>query len=129
MNPDFSYTDFFIAGAAIFLVGTLLGIWLQRRLERNVRAALDLKEKNLLDNARREAEAITREARLCANEEALKIRTETEQTVSARHKEVTVIEQRLNEREALLNRQLENLVGQEKDLRSDKEACAQRAAQ
>ncbi len=48
-----------------------------------------------------------RDARLAANEEALKLRSETEQ--------------RLNEREALVNRQLENLVREEKRLRGQRE--------
>ena len=61
----------------------------------------------LLEAARREAEAIVREARLAANEEALKLRSETEQ--------------RLSEREALVNRQLENLVREEKSLRAQRE--------
>jgi ribonuclease Y len=102
-------TDFFIAGAAIFLTGILFGFWLLRRQERTLRAALGLQEKALLGNARREAEAITREAKLAANEEALKLRTETEQMICIRHKEISTIEQRLNEREGLLSRQLESL--------------------
>ena len=67
------------------------------------------------------------DARLAANEEALKTRTETEQLMAARPKEHAVIEQRLMTREELVNRQLENLVREEKVLRADKEQLAAKA--
>jgi len=126
-------TDFFIAVAACcaacILIGILFGLWIQRWKERNLRAAFDLKEKNLLDHARREAETLAREARLAASEEALKLRTETEQTIAARHKEIATIEQRLNERETLLNRQLENLVQEEKIVRDEKQGYKKKNAE
>lgn len=126
-------TDFFIAGAACcaacILIGVLFGLWVQRWKERNLRTALGLKEKTLLENAQREAESLKREARLVANEDALKLRMENEQSLATRQKEFSLIEQRLNERESLLNRQLENLVQQEKTLRSDKEQCSQKVLQ
>ena len=64
-------------------------------------------KQSLLETARREADAIVREARLAANEIALKLRSETEQ--------------RLGEREGLVNRQLENLVREEKIIRAQTE--------
>ena len=101
MNDAF---DFVFAGAVILLAGILLGIWFWRLRERSFAAAAGREKTTLLEAARREAEALVREARLAANEEALKLRTETEH--------------RLNEREALVNRQLENLVREEKSLRA-----------
>lgn len=77
-----------------------------------------------MERSRRDAESILRDARLTANEEALKTRTETEQSLAARVKEHAVIEQRLITREELVNRQLENLVRDEKVLRADKEQVA-----
>ena len=70
-------------------------------------AAAGREKTSLLERRAARAEAIVREARLAANEEALKLRSETEQ--------------RLNEREALVNRQLENLVREEKSLRAQRE--------
>ncbi|MGD1084476.1 MAG: ribonuclease Y [Verrucomicrobiota bacterium] len=108
MNPIPS--DIF-AGALVFLCGIvggiLLGVWLWRSRERGLLAAMGREKETLLETARREGEAILREARLAANELALKLRSETES--------------RLNEREALVNRQLENLVREEKSLRAQKE--------
>ncbi len=99
--------DYVLAGAIIPLVGVLLGIWIWRHRERSLLAAAGRERTALLEAARREAEAITRDARLAANEEALKLRSETEK--------------RLNEREALVNGQLENLVRTEKSLRAQRE--------
>jgi ribonuclease Y len=108
MSPMIPY--YIIAGALIFLVclgGFFLGVWFWRSRERSLLAALGQEKQTLLETARREADAIIREARLAANELALKLRSETEQ--------------RLGEREALVNRQLENLVREEKNLRGQTE--------
>src|SRR3954469_22205542 len=106
---SFSVTTF-IAGAAIFVIGVAFGYWLLRWKERNLRAALAVREKSLLENARRDAEAVVREARLTANEEALKLREQTEQLFATRRSDIDTAEQRLNERESLVNRQLERLM-------------------
>ena len=82
-----------------------------------MRTARAAEEKSLLENARREAESILREARLAANEEALKLREQTEKSFGTRRRELSDLEQRLADREALINRQLEGLVHREKDLR------------
>lgn len=121
---SFSVETFF-AGAAIFLVGVAFGYWLLRWKERNLRAAQNVREKSLLDNARRDAEAVVREARLSANEESLKLREQTEQLFISQRKEMAQAEQRLNEREILVNRQLEKLMQQEKVLVEEKQdLCA-----
>lgn len=115
----------FIAGAAIFIIGIAFGYWLLRWKERNLRAAQSLREKSLLENARRDAEAVVREARLSANEESLKVREQTEHLFVAQRKEMASAEQRLNEREILVNHQLEKLMQQEKFLAQEKEGfCA-----
>jgi ribonuclease Y len=116
---SFSVETFF-AGPAIFLVGAAFGYWLLRWKERNLRAAQSFREKSLLDNARRDAEAVIREARLSANEESLKVREQTEQLFISQRKEMALAEQRLNEREILVNHQLEKLMQQEKIIAEEK---------
>jgi len=74
----------FLAGAAWFTAGVVLGYWLLRWKERNLRDALAIKEQAILENARRQAENIAREARLQANEDALKLREQTEQAFITR---------------------------------------------
>src|SRR5579872_4415422 len=120
MNSTATATELFI-GVFFLVGGTILGFSIYRWRERSRGAALELRQEAILESCRREGEAIAREARLKANEEALKLRTDTELAVAARHKEMAVIEQRLAEREDLVNRQLENLVRQEKSLRTEQE--------
>jgi ribonuclease Y len=107
----------FLAGSAL-IVGAIIGYWLVRWKERNVRAALAIKEQSILDTAAREAETLAREARLKANEEAARLKQETERSFSARQCQMIEAERRLVERETLINKQLEHFVGEEKALRA-----------
>src|SRR4051812_38486026 len=107
-------TDSIVAGAGVFILGTASGIWMLRWRERAVRAQLKSRHDAMLDEAKRQAETLIREGRLETNEYSLKLRTETEALAGQRQKELAAMDQRLNEREALLNRQLDNLVQQEK---------------
>src|SRR5881394_2699107 len=105
-------------GAFVFLAGALLGALSFRWNQRKLRASLAAEEKSLQEKTRRDAEATLREARLAANEEALKLREQTEKSFGTRRRELTDLEQRLAERETLINRQLEGLVHRETDLRT-----------
>lgn len=112
-----------VLGAACFVTGSGVGYWLWRWKERNLRAASQVREQSALEDARRQAEAITREARLKANEESLKIRQDTESSFSARKQELTETERRLVEREGLINKQLQSLVDEERRLRDQEDVC------
>src|SRR5262245_26242918 len=114
MNPLHSW---YMLGGSSFVAGAFAGYWLWRWKNRSVRAALAIKEESILETARRQAEAISREARVQANEEALKLRDPTEQALTERRARISEAEQRMVEREALINRQLENMVQEEKSLR------------
>jgi ribonucrease Y len=103
-----------------FFAGGLLSYWFLRWKTRQFKAALELKEQTILENARREAEVILRETRLTASEEMLQLRRQTEESFANRGKELSAAEHRLHERESLLNRQLENLVREEKSFREEK---------
>ncbi len=100
----------FAAGGAVLC---FLFLWLINLQSGKAKAAA---VQNQLDKARNEAEAVVRDARLAANEEALKIREQTEQSFAARRQERLEQEQRLAERERLINAQLEKLVHSEKSL-------------
>ncbi len=110
-----------VTGAAAFCVGSLVGYWLLRWKERNLRAAAALKEQALLESARGQAGNLVREARVQANEDALKLREQTEQSFAARRTELGQAEQRLTERESLITRQFETIVQEERNIRQQKE--------
>jgi ribonuclease Y len=118
-----------VSGVVIFLVGTFAGFWLRRWRERSLRVGLENQAGTILENARREAESIRRDARLAANEDALKTRSQTEQLMTARQKENAQVEQRLIAREELVNRQLESLVREEKTIRADREQLAAKTSE
>ncbi len=109
------------------MAGALLGYGFLRWKERNLRAALALKEEAILETARRQADNLAREAHLKASEEALKLREQTEQSFVARHQTALEAEKRLGEREALINHQLESMVQEEKSLREQKVDCKKKA--
>ncbi len=125
----FLLANIYVEATAMLLGGAALGYGLFAWRERAFRNAAKLQEQTTLDNARREAEAIVREARLNANEDALKLREQTEQAFTARRKELADLEARLAQREALLNQQLENIVVEEKNLRRQKEQHASAVAE
>jgi len=117
-----------ITAGIFIIIGLAVGYLLLQWRERSLRTSIEHQKKDILEKARLEAEALTRDARLKANEEALKLRAEIEQTAVARQKEIFVTEQRLTTREELVNGQLENLVKEEKVLRADRDSLMARLA-
>jgi ribonuclease Y len=105
--------NIFLEGALIALgagLASLAAFLLHRKREQS-RAA---ERQALVDSARKESENITREARLAANETALKIKTETEASFAGRRKE-------LDDREATISRQLNDLLASQAQLQQQKE--------
>jgi ribonuclease Y len=105
-----SYTEGFVVLALGLVSGYGLWAWKFRQM----RNALALEQKSILENARREADSLAREARLAAEENALALKKEAEQVAGRRLQEIKDLEHRLEQREGLFNRQLEGLMQQEK---------------
>jgi ribonucrease Y len=104
-------------GAGFLGLGVLLGIgwfWWQ---ERRRQSALELETTARMDNVRREAETIVREAHLSANAQLLKQQEEMKEALTTHRREIAEQELRLDQRDALINRQLEGLVLKEQALR------------
>jgi ribonucrease Y len=117
----------FVSGAGFFAGGVIVTYLLLRWKEQARLAGLQAEEKNLLGNAKREADHLIREARLSANEEALKLREETEKSFAVKRESLTELEKRLAQFEAQISAQSETLRNREKQLtvRSE-ELAAQR---
>jgi ribonuclease Y len=122
MNLPFENSSFDLGLASLAITGIVVGYFLRVWRDHSLRAGLEHQRQDLLEKTRLEAEALKRDARLAANEEALKARGEVEQLAAARQKEISVIEQRLSTREELVNGQLENMVKEERVLRADRDA-------
>lgn len=118
----------YLAGGIGFSVGALLVFMFLRWKEHTLRNARAVESQSVHDATRREADSALREARLRANEDALKLRQETEQSFATRLKQITETEERLTEREKLITRQLENLVTQEATLREQTDALQKQTA-
>ena len=113
--------------AALVAVGALLCYLLLWWKGRNLKRVKSLEAEALLVKARTEADIATRDARLAANEEALKLRQEADQAMTSRRAERLEWERRLAEREGLINSQLSRIVEAEKSLNEQKTALQQRA--
>jgi ribonuclease Y len=118
-----AFASFYVEGAALLMGGVALGFWLLRWKDRQRRTSLEQQHAATLENARREADAITREARLAANEEALKLREQVDKSLTARQEEAHRRESQLAQRENLINQQLEGLVRQENHVREREQTC------
>ncbi|MCF7668882.1 MAG: ribonuclease Y, partial [Verrucomicrobia bacterium] len=77
------------------------------------------RSENAVEEAKRVAETILREAKVSASEQAIKYRKEVEESFAHERKELEQLESRLNERDILLNRQLEQLVQRENHLHEE----------
>lgn len=94
-----------------------------RRHARQEAAAAD----SLVAQARRQSDEILREARLKSGEESLRARNELETSFAARRTEYEEREKRLNQRESLLNSQLERLSAVEASVKHQEEVLEQRS--
>jgi ribonucrease Y len=113
---------FFAAGAVLCFIA----VWWK---DRNSKKAAAFQAETLREKARNEAEKITRDARLAASEEALKLREQMDQSFAARRAERAEQERRLSERESLINSQLERMVQAEKSLKAQEESSRAKAEQ
>lgn len=103
-----------------FGIGVLAGVLLWRWRQKLARETTDSERASVLDTARREAEALVREAKTGALEEAARFRREACEEAARRQAELDILRQRLEDRESLVNRQLNQLVEREEHLRREK---------
>lgn len=110
-----------LSGAVLFWVFLY---WRKRKQARKQA----LEANSVLDQARREAEIILRDARVAASQEAIKIHQETEQAQAVRRAERLELERRLAEREGLLNSQLQRIIEADQNLDREKASLRERQA-
>ncbi len=103
------------AGAGVFTA--LVGGFYLRFKKRQEKSARESEARSVLDLAKREAESVLREARLSANENALRVREETEKSFADRRTELANQQKALTDREATISHQFDGLVREEQKLR------------
>lgn len=119
--------DWIVAGGCLG-GGVLAGFWLWRLLDRRAGRAAVVRERELLDRARREAEALQREARLTAEEHNLQRRRQVEEEINRRRAEQESADTRLAQREAVLELQVRNLAERERTLAESRVTVERREA-
>jgi ribonuclease Y len=117
----------FVQSAGIFIAGAVVCYIFVLWRQKSAKNAEASQAQSILDTARRDSEALLRDARLTANEEAFKLREQTEQSFAARRQDRAELERRLSEREALINTQLEGVVQVERGLREQKDALKKKS--
>jgi len=115
----------YLEAAGILAGGIAIGYWISHYLRNKSRIALEIREREIIENARKEASSVVREAKLSANEEILKLREQAEKSFQNRRQELAEIENRLVQRESLINAQLESLTQREKGLQRQQEQTEQ----
>ena len=108
---------------AVAIIGAM--IWIRKDQKRQMRRALQSTETSLKEHSRREAEVLTRSARMLTREETDRLRVEIENVIGAETEEIRQREKRLEERESLLDRQLQSLLENEKQLQQKKASVHQ----
>ena len=108
---------------AVAMIGAM--IWIRKDQKRQIRRALQSTETSLKEHSRREAEVLTRSARMLTREETDRLRVEIENVIGAETEEIRQREKRLEERESLLDRQLQSLLENEKQLQQKKASVHQ----
>ncbi|HRY49144.1 MAG TPA: ribonuclease Y [Candidatus Paceibacterota bacterium] len=116
----------YFEGLAFLGVGVALGYLLLKWRESHFKSKQKQEAEAFLEKARQDAEAIVRESHLKANEELLAQRLDAEKSFSQRRQELAELEHRLNQRDELINRQLEGLVQQEHSLRNQENLLKQK---
>ena len=103
---------------ALMVIGAVAfggGYWWRVFLGRKSLTSAELKSKQLLEDASRQAEAISKQAQLEAKEQLHALRVEFEEKTKDRRNELSQLEKRLHQREELLDRKVDLLDRKEKD--------------
>ncbi len=116
------FAAFGLPEAGWIVLGAMLGYLFTRFQERARQQEIEAQRKERVAATEREVEALLREARVAANEEAIKLRNQAELAYVTRQQEVTGAEQRLAQRETLINTQLEGFIQREKGIQTQQAA-------
>jgi ribonuclease Y len=117
-----------IGGTTVFFVGAAAGYWLLRWKERGMAAAREVERQSLLDAARREADALIREAKLASSEEAMQLRRKADTEIGERLKQAAVAEQAASDRMNAAERMAGDVALREERVLAEAKKLDQRAS-
>lgn len=99
------------------VIGVLAGVFCFYLFSKSNLKTAQKQAQLLLENARQEADKIKKEAELRIAEEELKARSNAEQLVKQKLDELEGFRRRIEERESLVNKQLENICSRESEFK------------
>lgn len=105
--------------------GGMIGYVMYRSRERALLAESRAREREMADELRRETDGVRSRMEAETRDEAARLRTELERAAGERQRRLDEAEERLREREATVNRQLDRFAIQETELRTRSEAVDQ----
>ena len=109
-------------------VGILAGILYRKKVAESKLGSAEIEAENILEEAKRTAEARSKEILLEAKEESIKSKNEAEKDAKERRNELQRLEKRLLQKEESLDKKIENQEKKEEQLRKKTEVLeAQRA--
>jgi ribonucrease Y len=116
-----------IGGTTVFFVGAVTGYMVLRWKERGLASAREVERKSLLDAARREADALIREAKLASSEESMQLRRKADSEIAERLKQVSVTEQAATDRMTAADRMAGDVSLREERVQAEAKKLDQRA--
>jgi ribonuclease Y len=120
MDPTAIYAAIALLGVgatlAAFFIGGRRGQTKERSLRENARETAEQMSKRIVDDAKRDAESVRKDAVLAGKEELIRLREEFEHEARRRREELERDEKRFQERETALDRKFDVLEQREKDL-------------
>jgi len=120
--PAILYVLIFAAVALIFLIiGAICGFLYRKKIAESKTGAAELVATNIIEEAKRSAEAVSKEKLLEAKEESIKIKNEAEKDAKERRNEVQRLEKRLLQKEEVLDKKIEKIAEKEEQLKKKDE--------
>ena len=118
-----------LALLVVLAVGGVLGFIVKQRLSRTKLESCENLSRRIIDEAKKEAETIKKEAILQAKENLLKVKTEFEKDSRDRKVELDALERRIRSKEENLERRIDLLSQKETTCENREKAILQRESQ
>jgi ribonuclease Y len=110
-----------IIAAATAALGFFVGVVYRKKVAESRLGTAEVKAENLLEEAKRNAEARAKEMLLEAKEESIKAKNEAEKEAKERRNELQRLEKRLLQKEEVLDRKIEKVGEREEEIKEKSE--------
>ncbi|MCL2215588.1 MAG: ribonuclease Y [Defluviitaleaceae bacterium] len=110
-----------IAAAVALVVGFFAGATYRKKVAESILGSAEVQAENLVEEAKRNAEARAKEMLLEAKEESIKTKNEAEKDAKERRNELQRLEKRLLQKEEVLDRKIEKAQEKEEQVKKKEE--------